>query len=109
MGTHPIFESDFDCLTEIMKYGVVDVPDKGRGLVARSAVDEGEVLFEESPICSAQMAWGAKLNYKCCAYCMIPLESESEAACRLTNGKILSVPNPKKITRRPSQSSPVPR
>jgi len=38
------------------------------------------------------MAWGAKLNYKCCAYCMIPLESESEAACRLTNGKILSVP-----------------
>ena len=47
-----------------MNYGIVDVPGKGRGLMARAQIDSGSVLFEEAPICSAQMGWGAKLNYK---------------------------------------------
>ena len=47
-----------------MKYGIVEIPEKGRGLVATEDLKEDEVLFEESPICSAQMSWGVKLNYK---------------------------------------------
>ena len=47
-----------------MKYGVVDFPQKGKGLIALEDCEEDETLFSEEPICSAQMAWGRKLNYK---------------------------------------------
>ena len=47
-----------------MKYGVVDFPQKGKGLIALEDCEENETLFSEEPICSAQMAWGRKLNYK---------------------------------------------
>ena len=47
-----------------MKYGVVDIPQKGKGLIALEDCEEDETLFSEEPICSSQMAWGKKLNYK---------------------------------------------
>jgi len=75
-----------------MKYGVVDFPQKGKGLIALEDCEEDETLFSEEPICSAQMAWGKKLNYKCCSRCMIPLESEDEAVCRLSGGSIVTIP-----------------
>ena len=46
-----------------MSYGIVEIPEKGRGIVATKDLKEDEVLFTETPICSAQMSWGVKLGY----------------------------------------------
>ena len=46
-----------------MSYGIVEIPEKGRGIVATKDLKEEEVLFTEVPICSAQMSWGVKLGY----------------------------------------------
>ena len=46
-----------------MSYGIVEIPEKGRGIVATKDLKEEEVLFTEIPICSAQMSWGVKLGY----------------------------------------------
>merc|ERR1711868_244463 len=32
MGTHPIFESDFDCLTDMSKIFIGNLPDRARGV-----------------------------------------------------------------------------
>ena len=46
-----------------MSYGIVEIPEKGRGIVATKDLKEEEILFTETPICSAQMSWGVKLGY----------------------------------------------
>ena len=62
--TESYYKKGYLIKTFRMKYGIVEIPEKGRGLVATEDLKEDEVLFEESPICSAQMSWGVKLNYK---------------------------------------------
>ena len=46
-----------------MSYGIVEIPEKGRGIVATKDLKDEEVLFTEVPVCSAQMSWGVKLGY----------------------------------------------
>ena len=48
---------------EMSKAKVVDIPQKGFGIILTKDVKKDEVLFKEEPICSAQMMWGKKLNY----------------------------------------------
>jgi len=45
MGTHPIFESDFDCLTEMLTLKYFSI--KGRGEVARLILTAGNVPFKD--------------------------------------------------------------
>jgi len=75
-----------------MSYGIVEIPEKGRGIVATKDLKEEEILFTETPICSAQMSWGVKLGYLACSYCMRPLETQDECIQRLTKNKISSLP-----------------
>merc|ERR1711935_971392 len=41
MGTHPIFESDFDCLTDILKYGRIQVHERN---LAQEAIGNDALL-----------------------------------------------------------------
>ena len=41
---------------------VVNIPEKGRGLIATQDHKEGKVLLEEEPICSAQFRIWARKN-----------------------------------------------
>jgi hypothetical protein len=76
----------------MMKFVVDQIPDKGRGILLTKPIQEGEILFEESPVCSAQFSWGRNLGYKCCFNCMKPLETPVEAIKRLTKEAISTLP-----------------
>jgi len=71
---------------------VVNIPEKGRGLIATQDHKEGKVLLEEEPICSAQFSWGRKLGYSCCFHCMRALEEPDQCIARLTQGEITHLP-----------------
>merc|ERR1712189_20126 len=49
MGTHPIFESDFDCLTDKMSVAeLLYFPMHGRGLIIKLAFKIGKVEFKDT-------------------------------------------------------------
>ena len=74
-------------------YKIVEISEKGRGIVAEKSFDEGEILFDEVPLCSAQFSWGRHLGYKSCFHCFRPLEAPNEAIRRLTKNEIETLPD----------------
>ncbi|CAG5100352.1 Oidioi.mRNA.OKI2018_I69.XSR.g16964.t1.cds [Oikopleura dioica] len=86
---------------------VVNIPEKGRGMIATEDHKEGKVLLEEEPICSAQFSWGRKLGYSCCFHCMYPLEEPDQCIARLTQGQIISLPENSWTTNEYEKPSPV--
>ncbi|XP_063614322.1 histone-lysine N-trimethyltransferase SMYD5-like isoform X2 [Penaeus indicus] len=66
----------------------------GKGLFALKNFKAGEVIFEERPLVSCQFLWNAAYGYLACDYCMRPLETAEENACRLAQNPHLSLPYP---------------
>lgn len=73
-------------------FGIVEVPEKGRGIVSKCELEADSVLFVEQPVCSAQFSWGRHLGYAACFHCLRPLESSNEAIIRLTKANVTSLP-----------------
>jgi hypothetical protein len=63
-------------------------------LFARTAYKEGDIILEEQPLVCCQFSWNADYKYLACDYCLQPLESAEENACRLTGKKDLILPFP---------------
>ncbi|KAK8753657.1 hypothetical protein OTU49_000996 [Cherax quadricarinatus] len=66
----------------------------GKGLFATRDFKSGEVIFEERPLVSCQFLWNAAYGYLACDFCMRPLETAEENACRLTQNPQLTLPYP---------------
>ncbi|XP_045614818.2 histone-lysine N-trimethyltransferase SMYD5 isoform X1 [Procambarus clarkii] len=66
----------------------------GKGLFATRNFKSGEVIFEERPLVSCQFLWNAAYGYLACDYCMRPLETAEENACRLAQNSQLTLPYP---------------
>ena len=45
------------------KFKIIEIPEKGFGIILTKNAKKDEIIFKEEPICSAQMLWGKKLNY----------------------------------------------
>lgn len=66
----------------------------GKGLFATQDFKAGDVIFEERPLVSCQFLWNAAYGYLACDFCLRPLETAEENACRLTQNSQLSLPFP---------------
>ncbi|XP_071520164.1 protein-lysine N-trimethyltransferase SMYD5 isoform X2 [Panulirus ornatus] len=66
----------------------------GKGLFATRDFTAGEVIFEERPLVSCQFLWNAAYGYLACDFCMRPLETAEENACRLAQNSQLTLPYP---------------
>jgi len=55
---------------------------------------EGESLFEETPIVSAQFLWNQLYKYAACDHCLRSLETAQGMCRRLTNNPSLELPHP---------------
>ncbi|XP_042207985.1 SET and MYND domain-containing protein 5-like isoform X2 [Homarus americanus] len=66
----------------------------GKGLFATREFKSGEVIFEERPLVSCQFLWNAAYGYLACDFCMRPLETAEENACRLAQNPQLTLPYP---------------
>lgn len=78
-----------------MKMSLVEVrttSQKGRGLYATAPIKEGTVLFEETPLVSAQFSWNYTYGYLACEYCLKPLETAETNVRRLTTDYSISLP-----------------
>eukprot|EP01137_Pigoraptor_chileana_P021757 Opistho-2@85852 len=65
---------------------------KGRGLFALRDFKEGEDIFTEQPLVSAQFLWNELYGYAACHHCMRSLESPARMAERLSGIKGVRLP-----------------
>ncbi|KAK2192875.1 hypothetical protein NP493_21g07016 [Ridgeia piscesae] len=72
----------------------LNLPNKGRALFASRDHAEGESLFEETPIVSAQFLWNKLYKYAACDHCLRSLETAQGMCRRLTNNPSLELPHP---------------
>jgi len=82
----------FKCLSE-----------QGKGLFATRDYEEGEVIFSERPLVSAQFAWNAAYRYLACDYCMRSLETAEQMGRRLTGNASLVLPHSQCCSVQPSE------
>ena len=76
---------------------------QGKGLFATQDFVEGEVIFVERPLVSAQFAWNAAYRYLACDYCMQSLETTEQMARRLTGNTFLTLPHSECCSAQPSE------
>lgn len=76
---------------------------QGKGLFATQDYSEGDVIFVERPLVSAQFAWNAAYRYLACEYCMRSLETAEQMARRLTGNAYLNLPHSECCSVRPSE------
>uniref|UniRef100_A0A0A9WCY4 SET and MYND domain-containing protein 5 n=2 Tax=Lygus hesperus TaxID=30085 RepID=A0A0A9WCY4_LYGHE len=67
---------------------------KGVGVFAAKPFAENDVIFEETPIVSAQFCWNEAYGYYACHHCLKPMESVEENVRRLTANASVVVPFP---------------
>jgi hypothetical protein len=77
------------------------VPNKGRGLFAKTNIKEGDIILEELPLVSAQFLWNATCRYAACDHCMRSLETAEQMARRLTGNSSLVLPHPEVCEEKP--------
>ena len=67
-------------------------PQKGKGLFAAKAFQQGEVIFEEKPLVCSQFLWNSLYKYTACGFCMKSLETAEDMARRLSGNATLELP-----------------
>jgi len=67
--------------------------DVGKGVFATRDFLAGETIFRERPLVSAQFCWNAHYGYRCCHFCMEPLETAQENVQRLANDANIVLPH----------------
>ena len=72
---------------------IVNLPSKGRAMIAKRHIKKGELILSEIPLVSAQHDWNRFYKYRACHHCMRPLESAQEMARRLTGIPQLELPH----------------
>ncbi len=70
------------------------LPNQGRGLVATKPIAEGDVIFTEEPLVSAQFLWNKSCKYSACDHCLRPLETVEQNIRRLTKDPDFVLPLP---------------
>jgi len=76
---------------------------QGKGLFATRDFAEGEVIFSERPLVSAQFAWNAAYRYSACDHCMRSLETAEQMARRLTGNAAVALAYSDCCSVRPSE------
>jgi len=92
------FRNIFGFVVCVLTYGK-----QGKGLFATQDYAEGEVIFIEQPLVSAQFAWNAEYRYLACDYCMRSLETAEYMARRLTGNTSFTLPHSECCSVRPSE------
>jgi len=64
---------------------------------------EGEIIFTERPLVSAQFAWNAAYRYLACDHCMRSLETADQMGRRLTGNASLTLPHSECCCVQPSE------
>lgn len=77
--------------------------EQGKGLFTTRDFAEGEVIFTERPLVSAQFAWNAAYRYLACDHCMRSLETAEQMAHRLTGNSSLALQYSDCCSVRPSE------
>uniref|UniRef100_A0A0K8TT51 Protein-lysine N-trimethyltransferase SMYD5 n=1 Tax=Tabanus bromius TaxID=304241 RepID=A0A0K8TT51_TABBR len=75
-------------------FEIMDLPEKGRSMIARKHFKTGEVIFEEEPFVSCQFSWNTAYGYAACNHCMRPLETTEQNVRRLANDPTIRLPFP---------------
>ena len=76
---------------------------QGKGLFATRDYAEGDIIFVERPLVSAQFAWNAAYKYLACDHCMQSLETAEQMVRRLTGNSSLTLPHAECCSVRPSE------
>ena len=77
--------------------------EQGKGLFATRDYAEGEIIFTEQPLVSAQFAWNAAYRYLACDHCMQSLETAEQMARRLTANVSVVLPHSECCSVRPGE------
>lgn len=93
----------FVTISDFMLLCVLIYVIQGKGLFATQDFVEGEVIFVERPLVSAQFAWNAAYRYLACDYCMQSLETTEQMARRLTGNTFLTLPHSECCSAQPSE------
>jgi hypothetical protein len=67
---------------------------KGKGLFATQPFKEGDTIFTEVPLVSAQFSWNELYKYAACEFCLRSLETAEEMSRRLSDNPALVLPHP---------------
>ena len=76
---------------------------QGKGLFAARDYAEGDIIFVERPLVSAQFAWNAAYKYLACNHCMRSLETAEQMVRRLTGNASLALPHADCCSVQPSE------
>lgn len=65
---------------------------RGKGLFAKKNFNQGDQIFKEDPLVSAQFLWNEFYKYQACEYCLRSLEDAESMARRLSANPNLKLP-----------------